>query len=137
MSILWSEEYNVGVKEIDDQHKYFVGLLNETYDAVINKKSIEKIQEIFVKLDNYAILHFGTEEKYFDLFHYELAQEHKEEHKKLLKKAREFKQHYRNHPEKIYDIIEELFDFLENWLVDHIANQDRKYIECFKKNGLH
>ncbi|MFZ2193048.1 MAG: bacteriohemerythrin [Candidatus Moraniibacteriota bacterium] len=137
MPIPWNEEYGVQVEEIDNQHKYFIELLNELYDTILHKKSASEIQELFVKLDDYAVLHFKTEEEYFDLFHYELADEHKKEHKKLLKKAREFKKHYQNHPEKIYDILAELFDFLENWLVDHLANQDRKYIDCFKKNGLH
>lgn len=136
MQIPWREEYSVNVKEIDDQHKYFIELLNELYGAVINKISVEEIQEIFTKLDAYATLHFGTEEKYFDLFHYELADEHKKEHKKLLEQAEEFKKHCQNNPEKIYDIVDELFEFLENWLVDHLANQDKKYMECFKKNGL-
>ena len=27
MEIEWKEEYSVGVKEIDDQHKYFISLL--------------------------------------------------------------------------------------------------------------
>lgn len=137
MSIPWKDEYSVNVKIIDDQHKYFIGLINELYDTVVNKKPKEKIQEIFAKLDAYAVLHFETEEKYFDLFHYELAEEHKKEHEKLLGEAKKFKKYYESHPENIYDIIGEMFEFLENWLVDHLANQDKKYTECFNKNGLH
>jgi len=136
MSILWSDEYSVRVAEIDDQHKYFVGLMNELYTAMLSKKSNEKIKEVFEKLVWYAGVHFSTEEKYFDQFHYELADEHKAEHKKLSGRIAEFAMLYKENPEKTFETTGELIDFLENWLVDHLANQDKKYMDCFNKNGL-
>jgi hemerythrin len=33
-------------------------------------------------------------------------------------------------------IVKDLLDFLEDWLVDHLNGQDKKYTECFNKNGL-
>lgn len=136
MPIPWDKEYSVNVVEIDDQHKYFIGLMNELYDVMLTKNSNKKIQEVFEKLVLYANVHFATEEKYFDQFNYELADEHKREHKKLTIKIEEFKNLYQEKPQDTFEITKDLIDFLENWLVDHLANQDKKYVECFNKNGL-
>ena len=29
-----------------------------------------------------------------------------------------------------------LIDFLEDWFLDHLANEDQKYAQCFKAHGL-
>jgi len=107
--------------------------MNSLYKAFYTGEAKEKINEIIINLVNYKDNHFATEEKYFDMFNYENSAEHKEEHQKLRKTT-----------EKIYQKIQtgsaeavgELMDFLEDWLVDHLENQDQKYVECFQKNGL-
>ena len=137
MSINWSKEYSVNVAEIDNQHKYFIEIMNELYDAMLAKNSNKKIQEIFKKLVWYAGVHFKTEEKYFDKFHYELANEHKKEHKKLSAKIKEFKILYKEKAQDTFETTDKLIDFLENWLVDHLANQDKKYSKYFNENSLY
>lgn len=133
MALAWKEEYSVGVKEIDDQHKRFIEIMNSLYTAVYAGEDREKLAEILLNVANYKDNHFATEEKYFDLFHYENTDEHKAEHQKLREKVTAFYQEFK---EGKTDITADLLDFLENWLVDHLANQDQKYVECFQKNGL-
>jgi len=133
MALQWNEKYSVGVKEIDNQHKKFIEIMNSLYAAVYAGEDKDKLAEILLNLTNYKDNHFELEEKYFDLFHYEYAVEHKAEHQKLREKVAAF---YTQFKEGKTDVTAELMDFLENWLVDHLANQDQKYAECFKKNGL-
>ena len=133
MSIQWEEKYSVGVKEIDEQHKRFIDILNSLYAAVYASETREKLEEILVNLIKYKNNHFETEEKYFDLYDYENSDEHKKEHQEITKRINEF---YKQFKEKRADITLELMDFLENWLVDHVDQQDQKYVECFRKNGL-
>jgi len=132
MAILWSEKLSVGVKEIDDQHKKFIEIMNEMY-AAINISDKQKIKELLKKLTEYAELHFATEEKYFDLFKYENSDEHKQLHKEMIVKVLEFENRYETEE---LNILLELLDFLENWLTDHLENQDQKYVQCFHDNGL-
>lgn len=133
MALKWNEKYSVGVKEIDDQHKRFVEIMNSLYAAVYAGENREKMAEILLDLVNYKDNHFETEEKYFDLFQYENADEHKAEHQKLREKVTAF---YQQFQEGKADVTAELMDFLEDWLVDHLEKQDQKYVECFKKNDL-
>lgn len=133
MPIPWTNELSVGVKEIDEQHKIFLNILNELCDILANAKPIPEIVDILRQLTAYANFHFATEEKYFDKFHYELAAEHKEEHKKLLARVMEFNKRFEIEGEAI---LPELLDFLEDWLVDHLSEQDKKYMKCFSEHGL-
>ncbi len=133
MPIKWDTSHSVNVKEIDDQHQRFIQILNKLYESVSHAREQSELKTILDELVSYADLHFQTEEKYFDKFHYENSAEHKEEHTKLKKQVADF---YERYEKKETEISIKLLDFLEDWLVDHLDGQDKKYIECFNKNGL-
>lgn len=134
MHFEWNEKYSVGVKEIDKQHKYFVSLIDELYQAMNENRASEILNNFFDKLAKYAELHFATEEKYMKRFGCPGTRDHIAEHDKMRK-------HIIDLQEKInIDKIAlsfDLIDFLEDWLSKHIARYDMKYVDCFHKNGLH
>jgi hemerythrin len=131
MDFIWKEDYGVNVKQIDDQHKIFLGIMDKCYAATKKKKDIRKI---IGELIDYAELHFKTEEKYFDEFHYNEASEHKKAHQELRDKIK-----FITSKDNVdsTQLALELLDFLEDWLVDHLANVDKKYSRCFNEHGLY
>ncbi|QQS60854.1 MAG: hemerythrin family protein [Candidatus Moraniibacteriota bacterium] len=133
MAFIWSDEYNLGIERIDKQHKHFARLIEKLHNAINNTTFDQELEGIMVDLVEYAQYHFKTEEFYFDLYQYEFSEEHKEEHKKLLQKALDFQKQYKE--ERVIS-LEEFTEFLEDWLVDHMGGQDRKYIQCFREHGL-
>lgn len=133
MPIPWTQDLSVNVKEIDAQHRHFLELLNKTYDVFKGKLDKTELEKMLKELLDYTWMHFQTEEKYFDDFGYELAEKHKAEHRKLEAQVNEFNQ--RIGIEGI-EIVGELMDFLENWLVFHLEAHDRKYTKCFNEHGL-
>lgn len=132
--IKWSNELSVNVKEIDGQHQFFIGLMDRLYAEISSGKEVETLEAIIDELDRYAKLHFTTEERYFDLFNYENTKEHKEAHLELLGQIKEFKE---NKKEDKTELSWKLLDFMENWLVLHLENQDKKYTKCFNEHGLY
>jgi len=134
MPIQWNEEHSVNVKELDDQHKIFISLLNRSYDLIHSQGSQKDLKNILADLIDYAVNHFNAEEKYFDLYNYENLFEHKEEHKKLKKQVLDFQKDFLAGKK---DITVELIDFLEDWLIDHLGSQDKKYSKCFNEHGLY
>jgi len=134
MPIQWTKENSVNVKELDEQHKQFIGILNSLYDAVYHVENRNQLKDILDKLTNFANLHFKTEESYFDKFNYENSEEHKIEHAKLKAQVAEF---YKKFEDGKAEITVELLDFLEDWLVDHLGIQDKKYTDCFNNHGLY
>jgi hemerythrin len=132
MAIEWFDVYSIDIKEIDLQHKHFIGILDNLYQT-IKKGEAKELDRILKDLSDYAEMHFATEERYFDQFNYENAEEHKKEHRKLAADVEKFLK--RKDKNKVI-ICNELLEFLEEWLHDHMANQDQKFTQCFKKHGL-
>lgn len=130
---VWKAEYALGFKEIDEQHQYFVSLLNKLYTAIMEMKPQEDLAVVLNDLVAYTDKHFQTEEKYFTEFGFEGAEDHKAKHRELKASVVEFKDKMLRH-EAVIDF--ELVDFLENWLLDHLSKVDKKYVACFQEHGL-
>jgi hemerythrin len=133
MYIEWIPEYSVEVKEIDDQHKKFVLLLNDLADAVEIGCEEIALSDILAQLVGYAGYHFATEERYFDEFHYENADVHKIEHHKFREQVAEFQKNYVGREK---DYATKIMEFMKDWIVVHIKTADKAYSECFKQHGL-
>lgn len=132
MAIEWKDSYSVSVKALDDQHRAFIEILNKLYETIKTNKE-DEVHDITETLIKYTDIHFKTEEKYFDQFKYEGSSEHKTEHRKLKTKVAEFQKR----DEDYLKVAFELADFLENWLVEHLDEMDKKYTKCFNDNGLY
>jgi len=133
MLIEWNSEYSVEVEEIDMQHKKIFVLIDELNTAINDMKTKESLEKILSGLVNYAIYHFDTEEKYFDQFHYEFTDEHKEQHEIFKKKVTDISQKIDKNE---IEISSELIDYLEDWILEHVTDSDQKYKKCLKENGL-
>ncbi len=129
----WQQEYELGIEIIDKQHQMFVEILNKLYNSILEMKTKRTISQLLKELVQYKKFHFKTEEKYFKRFKYAGAPEHIKEHKKLASQVEVFMERYK----KGGDIIQELLDFLEDWLINHLQTQDKKYVKCFHDHGLY
>ena len=129
--IKWDDSYSVGVKVIDDQHKHFIGLINDVY-KVLESKNTKKLPDVIADLTDYADHHFKTEEEYFDKFHYPDADIHKSAHAELQSKVDGFI----NRQGDPVAIGFDLLYFLERWLLIHFKGTDKKFAEFLKQNGV-
>jgi hemerythrin len=129
--IEWNDNLSVGIKKIDDQHKKFISMLNKVGEATQSGKSIDLSKQTMELMD-FARIHFSTEEDLFDKYSYPGSNEHKLEHLKLLEKAIKFNQ--RVQVEK--GLQKELFEFLKEWLENHLKKYDFKYAKYFAENKI-
>lgn len=131
--IQWDESLSVKVNEIDEQHKQLIRLINELYNAKKEGRDKAVLQQILDELFNYTFVHFTTEEKNFIRFRYPETEQHQRSHEGFVDKITEFK-------EAFYDgsatLSDDLFEFLKDWLINHIKGEDRKYIDFFQEKGL-
>ncbi len=134
MAVIWDEKYSVGIAEIDEQHKQFVWIMDKLSKAITDLKPKEVLGQIFNDLDRYVSYHFSTEENYFKKFHYQGAGEHIEEHEKFIERLTEVKDKYSRDEMRL---SLELISILSDWLVNHVHDMDRKYVDCFHEHGLY
>lgn len=131
--INWDDKLSVKVKEIDDQHKKLIGMVNDLHDAMIKGSSKDIIGKILSEMTAYTVTHFATEEKYMVKFGYTGYMEHKTEHKNFVVKATDLKAKF-DSGKMMLSV--EIMNFLKDWLSKHILGTDKKYSACFNENGL-
>jgi hemerythrin len=131
--IKWENKFSVNVSKIDEEHKFFILIINKVIAAIQNNNEHEKILDALNEMTVYALSHFKTEEKYMIKFDYPECQQHKKEHKDFLMTTVGFCQRVMNRDD---NIIDDLFEYLKQWLEKHIQGSDQKYTEYFNKNGL-
>ncbi len=133
-TLAWKEEYSVGVKEIDDQHKQLFKIINDLIRVINATPSEKAVSDIVNKLIAYKAVHFGTEEKYFHQFNFEGTAEHEAAHAMFNKRVSVIQT---EHKEDVIAFAFALVDFLEDWLIGHLLGLDQKYKTCFSEHDLH
>lgn len=128
--IKWTDKYTLGIKEIDNQHKGLVVIINELFTYMSEGKAKEKMKDVFDHLTEYTKKHFSAEELMLYRYAYTDIESHKVEHKKFIEKLEAFKKDFQN---KRITISLELLNFLKDWLLNHILISDKKYATHIKK----
>lgn len=135
MAVLkWSDTFSVNVKEIDDQHKMLVEMINTLHNALKANKGRDVHNEIISKMAGYAKTHFKTEEKYMIQYNFMGYYSHKIEHDQFVVKALDLKERLEKSD---LAMTLEIYNFLTDWLVNHILGTDKKYSQHFNNNGLY
>jgi len=130
--IEWSDTLSVGVKEIDDQHRSLVDMVNELNAAVHGGWGKEARQKVIDKLIDYTRVHFATEESLMSIADYPNSEAHKKQHEDLIVRVKEYLKQYAQNPDSSsYDLI----FFLKRWLTEHIMRDDKSLGEYLVKRG--
>ena len=122
-SIEWTDQMNIGIESIDDQHRKLVAIYNELDEALMVGKAHKHMQEILDRLVEYTGTHFDDEEQYMQSVEYPELDYHKLEHKQLLEKVLAFQKKLQFGQERISSPV---MHFLKYWLTNHILQSDMK-----------
>lgn len=123
--IKWRDSYNTGVTQFDEEHHKIVELIQKLFEAVRTDLGGD-FDKIIQDLVNYTEYHFTNEEKAMADAGYPELDEHRKEHEELMAQAGKFREISRNMNR---EQVRELYQFLRDWLVDHIVVCDKKYGE--------
>lgn len=126
----WSSNLCTGIKQIDDDHKILVALLNRLYQAGKQHESEEVYASILEELVRYTAYHFNKEETIMEVVGYPHFKNHQQVHQILsshvMSKIEQVKEN------AIKDTSDDLLLFLKNWLSDHIMGMDKDIIPYAK-----
>lgn len=131
--LTWQERYSVGIREIDEQHKQLIKMINDLNDAMLAGKAKEVLLPVLNKLANYCVSHFAVEEKMFDTHAYPETADHKEKHHKMTSKVKALIAEVQSGKSTIGI---EVMNFLKNWLDKHIMETDKKYGPYLNSKGI-
>ncbi len=129
--IPWSNDYETGVKEIDNQHKELFATINE---LGLHDPDTVLMFDLTVFLDalwRYAQKHFVVEERYMKEERYPLYERHCRIHANLKSQIEQVKAELMDSGMG-YDSFKKVFDFAADWLNTHIREEDLSFFNYHK-----
>lgn len=121
----WKAEYNLGVEEIDRQHRALVELLNKAWEGIVFRADKDVILELVEQLERYTIAHFTAEEVYMLAIHYPNLEDHRLTHQKFIARIEAEKKRAVAGGELSLGLV----NFLKQWLLEHILGADKAFAE--------
>lgn len=125
---IWTDQLNVGIEVIDQQHRRIVEYINQLDDARSNNYSREEIGFLVNELVDYTISHFGFEESLQEEAGYPFFKAHQKVHELFTQRVADFQTRYNNGE----DVTKGLNSLLVTWLFNHIKRDDNDYVETVK-----
>jgi len=122
----WKQEYDIGIKEIDDQHRDIVHCISDIEQAVARQEQWSGVHWGMVNLENLSQVHFKVEESLMRIHGYRHLDDHASDHARFLLLLKELQQRAlagRISQERIYALHE--------WWDEHIQKHDQPYAARF------
>lgn len=127
--IFWTDQLNVGIEVIDNQHRRIVDYINLLDEAVASGHEREQIGILINDLVDYTISHFGFEESLQEEASYPFIKAHQKVHGLFTRRVSEFQVRFDNGE----DISANLHSLLVTWLLNHIKHDDADYVQSVKE----
>jgi len=131
--IIWHDGFSVGVAKLDSQHRKLMDMINKMIENPLTDTRSETIADILTEMTNYAIRHFETEEKLLSAHDYPRFDIHKQMHTTFRINTVEF---CFQTTAGVETVPESVFNFLRDWLVNHILEEDMKYSKFLNEKGV-
>jgi hemerythrin len=124
------EEYYTGIDMIDKEHKRLFEIAEETYqlkNEMFLADKYDQIKAILQQLKEYTLMHFDHEEAYMQSIHYKKMFTQKTQHDAFREKIEDW--NLDDIDENSEAMIDEILEYLTNWLIGHILENDKQIAE--------
>jgi hemerythrin len=125
----WSDEFSVGVEEIDDDHKRLLGLLKNLQNAVEARERRDVLGKLLDELIHYTNYHFAHEEALFLRTNYPGYSAHERKHQALTTTAHAIREDFQLSASMA--LPRQVLVFLKNWICEDILGADRDFGRYF------
>jgi hemerythrin len=126
VKIAWKQEFDIGIADIDAEHKHLVDLLNQVIGSISSQDKDKILNETMNAALIYTKSHFQREEEMLVRENYPAVDEHKTLHKALIQDI--IRLRLRLLSGSPISVME-LHKFFYNWLISHIKMEDKKYVK--------
>jgi len=130
----WSEDYELGITEIDRQHRQLIDMINDLNKGIADGEANSVLVDIFERCNEYIQRHFLYEEALLCEHDYPQSSEHHQSHQSFIAQIESLRQEFESDPGTGTAV--ELMHYLYHWLIDHIQYTDRQYANYLKERGI-
>jgi len=123
-AITWDDTISVKIDLFDDHHKKLIRLINQLFVSMEKGEGNNTLLSILGELIEYTEYHFSAEEKVFEKYDYPFREDHVKQHNNFVSKAKELNKGMK---EGSAVLTNEVLDFLQDWVVNHIMKTDSLY----------
>jgi len=123
----WDSAYIVGIPEIDKQHQHLFRLAAQFQNELVQGASRKTSCKTLHQLREYAKNHFSNEEQFFR--NHPQFDFHQQIHRAFILKISQLEQDYQ---EWKIDLASDILDFLHHWLITHLTDTDRQFLNSEK-----
>lgn len=123
----FKNEYVTGIASVDEEHKHLFEIADEAYQLTKEEFLVDKydqVRHILSELKDYALQHFEHEEAYMESIHYNKMFIQKVQHDQFREKINDMNLEHLD--ENSDAMLEEILEYLTNWLIHHILEHDKQ-----------
>lgn len=121
----WTDEFSVGVPEIDADHQQLLKHINDLHEAVEREAGGEVLDKVFDALPLYVSYHFAHEEGLFLRTKYPGYAKHRRAHLALRNTVTEVHSEFQSGSREV--LPQQVLEFLKTWLYEHILVADQAF----------
>ncbi len=128
MALAWDKSLELGVGDIDDQHREIFRHFEKLFNACQCGQGKDVLEEVLTFLDDYVAHHFSSEEAIMEQNHYPGLPEQQEQHIIFRKVIEELRCRSRDETHE-HELAMSVNRQLVRWLIQHIRTCDRELAE--------
>ena len=131
--LAWDGNLSVGIEELDRQHRAFVEVVRKLHDVLTEQGVVELRkagEQALEGVQDYMREHFPAEEGFMERIGFPGLEEHRRLHRDFALQFDEFHRQYR---EGLVVLNSEIMKWLQDWFLDHLATEDRKYASFYRE----
>jgi hemerythrin len=133
MPFLWNPAWDTGITAIDRQHQELLSRMGSLAEAISNGGERKEAERTLFHLSEYVETHFRSEEALMERYSYLELPKHQAIHNEMRVKVAALVESYLCDPSFVPMMV---MDFLVEWLISHIGNEDRKLAEYIRKHPM-
>jgi len=123
-SFKWKDGFNIGIAEIDEQHRSFLECLNDCNAQISSGKRGSIDRSLIDRLSAYAAMHFRFEESLMEAEGYPEIAQQRTMHKYFEAQVAELEASLSKQGGRS---LESVLAFLRDWFLNHVIEQDKKF----------
>jgi hemerythrin len=123
MPFAWTKDLELGIEEIDEQHRELFVRAERLYHAMRHGQPIAA-EAMLASFRDFVLSHFEFEERWMRRADFPGLQQHHEAHREFADRLHAVTGEYRRHGPSPA-VAETLREWSEAWLLEHIGGPDR------------